>query len=736
MIKQASFNYSLKNIPTPSNNSHLRGVIVKCEHFLQRLRWKVIHFLQDKENSDTQPEQNNYGFKTPKNAPQPKALINFENDLSNLVASLEYTSNPTTFQKQLKKDVNHINNSKNIFVQADKTSNIYEVEPEMYKKLMRDNITANYSKADENFERDINVEAKKLTEKLSISNRVEKIAHKNAYITVKDHKPDFPNTIKCRLINPTKSNIGKISKQMLEDINKQLLSKLKLRQLKNSQAAVDWFNNLENKTRLQFMQIDIVDYYPSITHELFNKAIDFAKAHVNIDNLTIEIILNARKSILSHENSTWTKTSSNFDIAMGAYDGAEMTDLVGIYILHRLSQVVPEIEFGLYRDDGLGVHKRIPKTQLEQIKKKIFKLFKDMGLSITLESYLTRVDFLDITFNLHQETFEPYRKPNDNPNYIHIQSNHPKPTIKNLPTAVNKRLSEISCNKEVFDKHKGDYETALRNSELPHNLSYREGRGRVNRETQEQTHRNTRNNDPTIGRPSPPDHPTTGRKKRNRNRKVTWFNPPFNIDLKTNIGREFLKLIDKNFPKDNPLSKIINRKTIKVSYSCTANMSAIISAHNQKILKETSETHATPPCNCRNQCILPNNCRASCIVYKASTDRIEYIGSTSTEFKVRYRNHKSSFKHSEKKNQTALSSYIWNNSINRNDIGEIIEPNVKWQIMKKCTVYSAGKKTRDLCTTEKLLIIKNLNNTKNINHRSDIGNKCSHRNRDMLSAIT
>ena len=98
----------------------------------------------------------------------------------------------------------------------------------------------------------------------------------------------------------------------------------------------------------------------------------------------------------------------------------------------------------------------------------MFILFKDMGLKITLNSYLTQVDVLDITFNLHKETFDSFRKPSDSLNYIHAQSNHRKPIIKNLPPAINKRPREISCNEEVFVKHKGDYENALRKSSLPY----------------------------------------------------------------------------------------------------------------------------------------------------------------------------------------------------------------------------------------------------------------------------
>ena len=118
---------------------------------------------------------------------------------------------------------------------------------------MRDNITSIYSRADENFEKEINTQAKKITDKLEISDRVEKIGHRNAYITLKDHKKEFPKKIKCRLINPMKSNIGKISKQMLEEINKDILKKTKLRQLKNTEEAITWFKNTNFKTRKQFI---------------------------------------------------------------------------------------------------------------------------------------------------------------------------------------------------------------------------------------------------------------------------------------------------------------------------------------------------------------------------------------------------------------------------------------------------------------------------------------------------
>ena len=61
------------------------------------------------------------------------------------------------------------------------------------------------------------------------------------------------------------------------------------------------------------------------------------------------------------------------------------------------------------------------------------------------------VDFIDVRFNLNDQTSEPYRKPNNEPVYINKQSNHPPNIIANTPKAISKRLINKSCNKHVFD---------------------------------------------------------------------------------------------------------------------------------------------------------------------------------------------------------------------------------------------------------------------------------------------
>ena len=53
------------------------------------------------------------------------------------------------------------------------------------------------------------------------------------------------------------------------------------------------------------------------------------------------------------------------------------------------------------------------------------------------------------------------------------------------------------------------------------------------------------------------------KKNKTRKRKITWFNPPFNINVATNVAKTFFTLIDKHFPKNERLSKIFDRNTIK-----------------------------------------------------------------------------------------------------------------------------------------------------------------------------
>ena len=66
---------------------------------------------------------------------------------------------------------------------------------------------------------------------------------------------------------------------------------------------------------------------------------------------------------------------------------------------------------------------------------------------------------------------------------------------------------------------------------------------------------------------------------------MIWFNPPFSLNVKTNIGKEFFKLIRKDFPRNHSFRKIFNLNTIKISYSSMKNMKNLIKQHNARVLK-------------------------------------------------------------------------------------------------------------------------------------------------------
>ena len=77
-------------------------------------------------------------------------------------------------------------------------------------------------------------------------------------------------------------------------------------------------------------------------------------------------------------------------------------------------------------------------------------LMKECNLRVTVDVNRKIVNFLNVTFDLKSGKCAPYRKPNDQPLYVNKSSNHPPAILHNLPTAISKRLSSISCDKDTF----------------------------------------------------------------------------------------------------------------------------------------------------------------------------------------------------------------------------------------------------------------------------------------------
>ena len=78
--------------------------------------------------------------------------------------------------------------------------------------------------------------------------------------------------------------MGKISKQLMEKIVKVigLKDKTKYNHWKNTNDVIKWFGDIPYKKSHTFIAFDICDFYPSITEELLDKALDFASHYKEI----------------------------------------------------------------------------------------------------------------------------------------------------------------------------------------------------------------------------------------------------------------------------------------------------------------------------------------------------------------------------------------------------------------------------------------------------------------------
>ena len=96
--------------------------------------------------------------------------------------------------------------------------------------------------------------------------------------------------------------------------------------------------------------------------------------------------------------------------------------------------------------------------------------------------------------------------------------------------------------------------------------------------------------------------------------KLYGLTPPFCRLASINVGKYFLNLIDKHFNHNNIVHKLINRKTLKNSYSCTKNIFQIINNHNKEIIKKfhdrtnnNNNHNKQNECNCKTRMNCPMN---------------------------------------------------------------------------------------------------------------------------------
>ena len=215
--------------------------------------------------------------------------------------------------------------------------------------------------------------------------------------------------------------------------------------------------------------------------------------------------------------------------------------------------------------------------------------------------------------------------------YINTESNHLPNIIKHVPASIETRLSNLSSTETVFKQATTHCENNLRQSGYNKKLSY----------------------EPTD---------TKYKKHSKHKRKNIWFNPPFNINVSTKIGKSFLSLLDLHFPRNYTYSSILNRSKIKVSYNCMQNIKTVINNHNMKVLNNTAKIEEGCNCRNRNSCPLDGKCLTPNIIYEAQITSNQpnykqkvYIGTAETDLKHRFNNHTKSFNLEHYENDKELS---------------------------------------------------------------------------------
>ena len=624
------------------------------------------------------------------------------------------------FQNEMEEWLSNITSEKKVIVPSDKTRNYYTLSVMDYDKLLTENVTSEYTKATNQMVHDANCKAKKWVTNIGsrgkeLAKRVQVHSEEQAFITLKDHKEDFRKnkTLQCRLIKPSKADLGKISKKGLEAITKIIRAKTMHNQWISTADVINWFRSIKNKRRLLFISFDIRGFYPAITEQLLMDALEWAQKYAPISAKDMELFKEARRSFLYHHNSAYVKTKDpNFDVGMGSYDGAEVCELVGLFLLEEIITAnigITKPLCGLYRDDGLACVR--DRVRINPIIEDLVAIFKKHGLDLSdIRHSLKQVDFLDITLNLESSEYEPFRKKDNLPVYVHKGSNHPPSLTANIPKMIERMISDHSSTEAIFQKHKDIYSDALKRSGYDGKMKYA------------------------------PKRMVMKKKKKVRWPNILYFHPPYNACIETNVGKETIKILKQCFDKTSKWYRHFNTHTIKISYSCTKNVASRIASHNAKMISG-SKAKGKAGCKCRDKtsCPIPGDCKSKNIVYQALIDSevgfFNYFGMTSMCFKDRFNNHKYDFNHPENPG-TALSNQVHKLEKAKKKYS------IKWSIVDRAFPYQVGSTSCDLCSTERMHIAMGSKGFHQLpkgcvmlNKRREIFAKCRHMLSHSLSRV-
>ena len=145
------------------------------------------------------------------------------------------------FQRTIAKDLKGIRTSNKTLTAADNTSNMYRLSKKEYSRLLQNAIASKYKKTDKRTAANINKEGIKHATEANVTDRIKINDTSSSFITLKDHKENVLNRPTTRLLNPAKNKISRISKHLLQNINKTLSEEIKVNELKNAESVINWF---------------------------------------------------------------------------------------------------------------------------------------------------------------------------------------------------------------------------------------------------------------------------------------------------------------------------------------------------------------------------------------------------------------------------------------------------------------------------------------------------------------
>ena len=207
--------------------------------------------------------------------------------------------------------------------------------------------------------------------------------------------------------------------------------------------------------------------------------------------------------------------------------------LVFLFYIYILSTKYERNHNGIYRYDGLACFEKVSGLKADRIRKDFINIFrKEFQLSIVCVTTAGK--------------YKPYNKPGIIPLYINVKSIQQPNSTKNLPESISHRINKLSSDKSAFDNSKNLYNNALPSSGFKDKIKFN------------------------------PDFNKNISRNKNRKRKIIWFNPLNINNVSTNIGKSFLTILDRHFPKSHKLYKIFNRNNVKISYSSLPNFASII----------------------------------------------------------------------------------------------------------------------------------------------------------------